>query len=139
MRFVNDSKATNTDSVQKALTAFPKGHVVLLLGGHDKGTDLAPLAADVARDCKAAVCFGAAGERIASALEGALAAGDGTTRVVRAPHLREAFDAAVSEAAPGDVVLLSPACSSFDEFGNMAERGRAFKQMVSDLGKKRES
>lgn len=139
VRFVNDSKATNTDSVQKALTAFPKGRVVLLLGGHDKGTDLAPLAADVVRDCKAAVCFGAAGERIASALEDALAEGDGTTRVVRAPHLREAFDAAVSEAAPGDVVLLSPACSSFDEFGNMAERGRAFKQMVSDLGKKRES
>jgi UDP-N-acetylmuramoylalanine--D-glutamate ligase len=134
VRFVNDSKATNTDSVQKALTAFPKGRIVLLLGGHDKGTDLGPLAHDVVAKCKAAVCFGAAGERIASALEDELQGEGGALLVQRAPHLREAFEAAVADAEPGDVVLLSPACSSFDEFSNMAERGRAFKGYVAELG-----
>ena len=138
VRFVNDSKATNTDSVRKALTAFPEGRIVLMLGGHDKGTDLAPLARDVVARCRVAVCFGAAGERIAGALEDELAAaGEGAElEVDRAPHLREAFSAAVAESRPGDVVLLSPACSSFDEFANMAERGRLFKRLVAELGER---
>ncbi len=132
--FVNDSKATNTDSVEKALTAFEPGRVVLLLGGHDKGTDLGSLADAVARDCRVAVCFGEAGERIASAVEAARDAQGSLALVVRAPHLREAFDAGVASAREGDVVLLSPACSSFDEFANMAERGRLFKELVAGLG-----
>ena len=127
VRFVNDSKATNTDSVEKALTAFAPGSVVLLLGGHDKGTDLTSLAAAVRGSCRVAVCFGEAGERIARALEGVPS---GLT-VLRAPHLREAFDAAASAARPGETVLLSPACSSFDEFHDMAERGRLFKDLVA--------
>ncbi|MBP3885407.1 MAG: UDP-N-acetylmuramoyl-L-alanine--D-glutamate ligase [Olsenella sp.] len=127
--FVNDSKATNTDSTEKALAAFPPGHIVILLGGHDKGTDLTSLASVVMRTCKAAVCFGEAGERIARALE----AKGGDACVLRAPHLREAFACAVEEADEGDTVLLSPACSSFDEFQNMAERGRLFKQLVAAL------
>lgn len=129
VRFVNDSKATNTDSVEKALTAFDRGRIVVLLGGHDKGTDLGSLARAVNERCKAAVCFGAAGERIARAVREA----GGPTQVIRAPHLREAFLAAVSAARPGDVVLLSPACSSFDEFHDMGERGRLFKGLVADL------
>ena len=131
--FVNDSKATNTDSVEKALTAFEPGRVVLMLGGHDKGTDLRSLAEAVARDCRAAVCFGEAGERIARSVEAARDRQASPVRVVRAPHLREAFDAAVAEAREGDAVLLSPACSSFDEFSNMAERGRLFKSLVAAL------
>ena len=129
VRFVNDSKATNTDSVEKALTAFDKGSIVVLLGGHDKGTDLTSLAGAVRERCRVAVCFGEAGERIARALEGEPSA----LEVVRAPHLREAFSAAVAAARPGETVLLSPACSSFDEFNNMAERGRLFKDLVRDL------
>lgn len=132
--FVNDSKATNTDSVEKALTAFAAGSIVVLLGGHDKMTDLTSLAAAVCGTCRAAVCFGAAGERIAAAVEAAREASGSAVEVVRAAHLREAFDAAVEAARPGDTVLLSPACSSFDEFNNMAERGRAFKALVAGLG-----
>ncbi|HIY51135.1 MAG TPA: UDP-N-acetylmuramoyl-L-alanine--D-glutamate ligase, partial [Candidatus Olsenella avicola] len=128
--FVNDSKATNTDSVEKALTAFPAGTIVLMLGGHDKMTDLASLASAVCERCRVAVCFGAAGERIASALEQARLETGAALEVDRAPHLREAFDAAVAAARPGETVLLSPACSSFDEFSNMAERGRLFKELV---------
>ena len=131
VRFVNDSKATNTDSVEKALTAFEAGSVLVLLGGHDKMTDLASLARAVRERCRVAVCFGEAGPRIERALgEGA---GAGELEVVSAPHLREAFDEAVCRARPGDVVLLSPACSSFDEFANMEERGRRFKDLVREL------
>ncbi|MBM6774962.1 UDP-N-acetylmuramoyl-L-alanine--D-glutamate ligase [Olsenella profusa] len=133
VRFVNDSKATNTDSVEKALTAFAPGSVVVLLGGHDKMTDLTSLAKAVCADCRVAVCFGAAGERIAGALEVARDASGSALTVLRAPHLREAFDAAVAEARPGETVLLSPACSSFDEFSNMGERGRYFKGLVREL------
>ena len=67
VRYVNDSKATNVDSVVKALTAFVPGHVVVLLGGHDKGTQLSSLAHAVSSRCKAAVCYGEAGPRIAQA------------------------------------------------------------------------
>ena len=131
VRFVNDSKATNTDAVQKALTAFEPGHVVVLLGGHDKGTELCDLARDVVARCRAAVCFGEAGERIAGALEAAR--GDACAPVVaRAAHMEQALDVAIGLAQPGDVVLLSPACSSFDEFGGYEERGRAFKSLVGE-------
>ena len=136
--YVNDSKATNTDAVEKALTGFAPGSVVLLLGGHDKMTDLASLAAAVRARCRAAVCYGEAGPRIAAALE-APEAGEGdelALDVVRAPRLRDAFAEAARLARPGDVVLLSPACSSFDEFSNMAERGRLFKALVAELAER---
>ena len=132
VHFVNDSKATNTDSVEKALTAFATGTIDLLLGGHDKATDLSSLATAVAARCRVAVCYGEAGERIARALEDAVATSGSSLVVVRAPHMTEAFEAACAHALPGDTVLLSPACSSFDEFSNMAERGRLFKRLVSE-------
>ncbi|MBM6676845.1 UDP-N-acetylmuramoyl-L-alanine--D-glutamate ligase [Olsenella uli] len=129
VRFVNDSKATNVDSVVKALASFEPGTVVVLLGGHDKGTELGPLVRAVRERCRVAVCFGEAGERIARALEGEAPG----LCVLRAPHLREAFAAAASAARPGETVLLSPACSSFDEFSDMAERGLLFKRLVREL------
>ena len=129
VRFVNDSKATNTDSVEKALTAFVPGTVVLLLGGHDKGTDLTSLAAAAARTCHAVVCFGEAGPRMEAAVSAVAPAG---MQVVSAPHLAEALDAGAALARPGDAVLLSPACSSFDEFSNFEERGRVFKALVAE-------
>lgn len=128
VRFVDDSKATNTDAVSKALTAFAPGGVVILLGGHDKGTDLGPMAADVACDARVAVCFGEAGPRIAAALREQ----GGTLEVLEAAHLEQALDAGIAAARPGNVVLLSPACSSFDEFSGFEERGEVFKRLVAD-------
>ncbi|MDI9589720.1 MAG: UDP-N-acetylmuramoyl-L-alanine--D-glutamate ligase [Acidobacteriota bacterium] len=128
VRFVNDSKATNTDAVEKALTAFDPRRLILLMGGHDKGTDLGSVARAASRGARVVICFGEAGERMAQAVEGA----GGTSRVIRARHLAEAFQTACDVAARGDVVLLSPACSSFDEFSNFEERGRAFKRLVAE-------
>lgn len=129
VRFVDDSKATNTDAVEKALTAFAPGSIVLLLGGHDKGTDLSSLAAAVVRDCTAAVCYGDAGPRLAAALR---ACAPDVGMVHEAPHMAEALDLACGIAQPGQTVLLSPACSSFDEFSGFEERGRVFKRLVAD-------
>lgn len=127
VHFVNDSKGTNTDATVKALTAFAPGTIVVMLGGHDKGTDLGPLSAAVAASCRVAVCYGAAGPRMADACRAAGA------QVVLVPWMADAFRAAVGLAQPGDTVLLSPACSSFDEFHNMEERGETFKGYVRQL------
>ena len=122
----NDSKATNVDATLVALAAFGETRPVVLLGGRDKGTDLAPLAQACAAHAKAAVCFGEAGERFACALAPAGVA------VERAAGLEQALDAALSLAEPDDVVLLSPACASFDEFSCFEERGDVFKELVAD-------
>ena len=131
IRFVNDSKATNVDSVEKALLAFDPGRIVVMLGGHDKGTELGPLVHAVSVRCRAAVCYGEAGPRIAAALR----AGDAGMGLVIAeePHMAEAFARAVSLAHRGDVVLLSPACSSFDEFSSFQQRGSVFKDLVARM------
>lgn len=131
VEFINDSKATNVDSVQKALTAFVPGKVVVLLGGHDKGTELSTLAHAVSARCRAAVCYGEAGPRIADALR--LEDGEMGLKIENAPHMREALEVARGLAHEGDVILLSPACSSFDEFRSYVERGKVFKQLVSSL------
>ncbi len=128
VRFVNDSKATNTDAVEKALCAFEASHVVLLLGGTDKGTDLTSVATLASRVSRAIVCYGEAGERIAVALEQV----SGPAQVLRAHHMADALDVACSAAQPGDTVLLSPACASFDEFSGFDERGRVFKRLVAE-------
>ncbi|MBR3314983.1 MAG: UDP-N-acetylmuramoyl-L-alanine--D-glutamate ligase [Atopobiaceae bacterium] len=132
VQYVNDSKATNVDSVEKALTAFEPGKVVLLLGGYDKGTSLDSLARAVAKRCRVAVCYGAAGPRIAAALRDMHVASG--LVVAEEAHLAQAFDRAVALARRGDVVLLSPACSSFDEFSSFHERGEVFKGLVARLG-----
>ena len=131
VRFVNDSKATNTDAVEKALAAFPGARVVLMLGGHDKGTPLEDFMLTVAREAAAVVCFGEARGRFRAALEAA--PGSGEIDIAEADDLRDAVDVARSLAHAGDVVLLSPACSSFDEFSGYEERGRAFKSYVEEI------
>lgn len=132
VRCYNDSKATNVDATLKALAAFPEARLVVLLGGDDKGTDLAPLVAAAHAHAGAVVCFGDAGERFAAAFEAADAQAPAGFAVARAAHLADAFDAALALASAGDVVLLSPACASFDEFGSFEERGAAFKTLVAD-------
>lgn len=131
--FVNDSKATNVDATLKAYTAFAPGRVVVLLGGCDKHTDLGDLVSATQAHAKAAVCFGDARERFCEAFEAASATAPAGFSLHRADHLRDAFECAASLARQGDTVLLSPACSSFDEFGSYQERGRAFKDLVAEL------
>lgn len=122
----NDSKATNVDATLVALTAFLPKRPVVLLGGRDKGTDLAPLVAACKEHAAAVVCFGEARERFEAAFADA-----GELRVLGAPTMEAALDAALSVAAPDEVVLLSPACASFDEFSCFEERGCVFKQLVA--------
>lgn len=134
VRFVDDSKATNVDAVLRALEAFEEGLIVLMLGGHDKGTDLSELAAQSLARCRAVVVYGEAAERIEGALRSAQAATGGAgARVLRAAKMRDAFEAACAAAEPGDTVLLSPACSSYDEFSGFEERGNTFKAWVAEL------
>jgi UDP-N-acetylmuramoylalanine--D-glutamate ligase len=123
--YFNDSKATNPDAVVKALTAFGDRPVVLLLGGRNKGVDMRPLAAAVARRAHSVILFGEAAAELARAFSGMSV---GTTI---ARNLAEAFDAARGLAAAGDVVLLSPGCTSFDEFASYEHRGRRFREFVA--------
>lgn len=122
----NDSKATNVDATLVALTAFLPTRPIVLLGGRDKGTDLAPLVAACEENASAVVCFGEARERFLAAFEGS-----SVPQVLSAPGLEQALDTALSVAREGDVVLLSPACASFDEFSCFEERGDVFKALVA--------
>lgn len=122
----NDSKATNTDAVLKALTAFEAG-VVLLLGGKDKGADWASLLPEARKRCKAVVAFGKARPAVEAVFAGALPLKGFDT-------LREATPAALAMAGAGDTVLLSPACASFDEFRNFEDRGDHFRRWVRGEG-----
>jgi UDP-N-acetylmuramoylalanine--D-glutamate ligase len=127
VEYYNDSKATNPDAVMKALTAFDDRPVVVLLGGHNKGNDFRALAEDVDASCRAAVLFGEARDELATAFLGLAV----DVRVL--PTMMEAVAAASDIAVAGDVVLLSPACASFDEFTSYEQRGRVFKEAVARL------
>jgi UDP-N-acetylmuramoylalanine--D-glutamate ligase len=134
VRFFNDSKATNPDATLKALTSFDAAPIIALFGGRDKGTTLDELAAVASTTCKLAICYGEAGERFYNAFTD-----KGGPRALRAPHFSAAFTTAVANAAPGDVVLLSPACASFDEFSCFEERGERFKELVKEYASKKDS
>jgi len=130
--YINDSKATNTDAAIKALETFEgdeAGRVLALLGGRDKNTGLDELVDVALAVCKAVVCYGEARERFLAAFNAAKPG----PRVFSAANMAEAFSTAAGQAAGGDVVLLSPACASFDEFDSYEARGEAFKQLVADL------
>lgn len=125
----NDSKATNVDAVLAAIEAFDPISPIVLLGGRDKGTDLAPLVEACRRHARGIVCFGEARERFFEAF-GVLAS-EGM-EVACSDNMEGALDAALAMANPGDVVVLSPACASFDEFSCFEERGCVFKALVAD-------
>ena len=126
--YYNDSKATNTDSVIKALEAFTNGHIVLLAGGHDKMTPLGPMMDLIREKTDMLILLGEAKERFYQA---AVAAG--VENIVVVDTFKEAVDTAYAKAKAPQVVLLSPACSSFDMFHDMGERGRYFKKLVHEL------
>jgi UDP-N-acetylmuramoylalanine--D-glutamate ligase len=125
VRFVNDSKATTVDATLKALASFDRP-VVLILGGRGKGGDFSPLRAAVRKRARAVVLVGEAADKIEKALGGA-------RPVVRAPDYRAVVRTAFGLAARGDIVLLAPACTSWDMFKNFEERGRTFKREVGLL------
>ncbi len=122
VRFVNDSKATTVDATLKALASFDRP-IVLILGGRGKGGDFSPLRPEVRKRVRAVVLVGEAADKIDKAL-------GGVVPVVRAANYREVVRAAFGLAARGDVVLLAPACTSWDMFRNFEERGRTFKREV---------
>ena len=123
--YFNDSKATNVDAAIKAVEAFPSG-IHLILGGKDKESDYTLLNPLLRERVKAVYTIGSAAEKIERELKGVVKmVGAGTIDVA----VREASKAAV----PGDVVLLAPACSSFDQFENYEHRGRTFRQIVNEL------
>jgi UDP-N-acetylmuramoylalanine--D-glutamate ligase len=125
VRYFNDSKGTNVGAVEKSLASFSEP-VILIAGGVDKGGDYRPLQNCIRQRVRRLVLFGAAKDVIAEAL-GHL------TQTVIVRDLAAAVADAAAHARPGDVVLLSPACSSFDMFRNYAERGKAFKSLVRAL------
>jgi UDP-N-acetylmuramoylalanine--D-glutamate ligase len=124
VEFYNDSKATNVDATAKAIAAFPGG-IHLILGGKDKGSDYTTLSPLLRARVRAVYTIGSAAEKIESQLRGVVS-------IHSCETLANAVSAAAAAARPGDVVLLAPACSSFDQFENYEERGRVFKQLVGE-------
>jgi UDP-N-acetylmuramoylalanine--D-glutamate ligase len=127
VEYFNDSKATNVDATLKALDAFP-GNVLVILGGKDKGCDYTILRPALRRHARMALLIGAAADKIEEQL-------GGVVPVEQAGTMARAVEIAAERAQSGDTVLLAPACSSFDQFENYEQRGRVFKQLVSDLAK----
>lgn len=123
VEYYNDSKATNVDATIKALESFPSG-VHLILGGKDKGSDYTVLNDLLRQRVKRVYTIGAAAEKIQSQIAGEVAS-SGT--------LEGAVRQAAASAQPGDIVLLAPACASFDQFQNYEHRGRVFKELVRAL------
>jgi len=126
VRWVNDSIATNTFAVRRGIEAFD-APVRLILGGRAKGEDFAPFARALPPNVASIHLVGEASEELASALD---AAG---RRYERAGTLARAVEQAAHESQPGDVVLLSPACASYDQYANFEERGEDFRRLVANL------
>jgi UDP-N-acetylmuramoylalanine--D-glutamate ligase len=123
--YINDSKATNVGSTLVAVRSLERPFV-LILGGRPKGETFAPLAAELERRCRAVVAYGEAAAQIASEL-------GNRCRVVTTRLFSDAVELARKLALPGDAVLLSPACSSYDQFSDYEERGAAFRRQVEEL------
>jgi UDP-N-acetylmuramoylalanine--D-glutamate ligase len=123
--FYNDSKATNVDAAMKAVASFPGG-IHLILGGKDKNSDYTAMADLLQQRVKAIYTIGSAAEKIEHQL-------NGVVKIVSAETMQTAVAEAAKAAASGDVVLLAPACSSFDQFQNYEHRGQVFQQLVNEL------
>ena len=122
--YVNDSKATNVDSTLVALSSFDGTPVHLIVGGRGKGQDFAPLREPVRAGCAGIYLIG----------EAAPALGDVLPHGTQCGDLERALAAACGAAKPGEVVLLSPACASFDQYEDFEARGRHFKALVAHIG-----
>lgn len=130
VKYYNDSKATTPDAAMTSLRAF-EGGVVIIVGGSDKGSPFAELGRLIAARAKAAICIGQTAGKIFDSIHGAR--GERTIPDIRrAKDFSEAVESARRLASPGDVVLLSPACASYDWFKNYEERGECFKEIVRE-------
>jgi UDP-N-acetylmuramoylalanine--D-glutamate ligase len=125
VEFYNDSKATNVDATAKAVAAF-SGGIHLILGGKDKNSDYTQLADLLRARVSAVYTIGAAAAKIESHLRGVVS-------IYSCETLDKAVAAAAAAARPGEVVVLAPACSSYDQFDNYEQRGTVFKQLVKEL------
>ena len=130
--YYNDSIATTPERTLAGIRSFQEP-LVLLLGGRDKHLPLEELATEVNRRCRAVLCFGEAGNLLASGMRSAHRHGVCQPSIRRVATLDEAVEAATRLAQPGDVVLLSPACTSFDAYENFEQRGEAFRALVRRL------
>lgn len=127
VEFYNDSKATNVDAASKALASFPPASVFLILGGKDKGADWASMDELIRRHARRVLLVGEAAGTIRTVLSGAAPMEDCGT-------IEEAVRRGAEAARKGDVVLLSPACASFDQYRNFEERGDDFRRCVEARG-----
>lgn len=125
--YYNDSKATNPDSAIKALESFERP-IIWLAGGYDKGNDMRELFELAEKRAEWKIFFGKAGERFFKEAQEM-----GINQILQASNLQEALKEAVKKAQKNDIVLLSPACSSFDQFSSYEERGQLFKEWVREL------
>ncbi|MEX2237517.1 MAG: UDP-N-acetylmuramoyl-L-alanine--D-glutamate ligase [Dehalococcoidia bacterium] len=123
--YYNDSIATAPERTIAGMRSFPDHPLILLLGGRHKNLPWEPLVAEVLTRCRAVVCFGEAGREIAEAITGA-----GFDAIETFDGLGDAVEAAARLAQSGDIVLLSPACTSFDAYANFEERGEHFRRLV---------
>jgi UDP-N-acetylmuramoylalanine--D-glutamate ligase len=125
VEYYNDSKATNVDATTKALESFPT-NIHLILGGKDKGSDYTVLNDLLRERVKRVYTIGAAAEKIESQIKG-------SAEIDHSETLETAIKHAAVAAKPGDIVLLAPACASFDQFRNYEHRGKVFKEVVHTL------
>ena len=126
VEFIDDSKATNVAAVKAALESVENAKIILIMGGYDKGNDYTPLRQLVQDQVKTAVMLGEYTQQIENALVN-------TTDIVKAKTMAEAVHLAYKNAAPGDIVLLSPANASFDMYTDYKARGADFKASVNAL------
>jgi UDP-N-acetylmuramoylalanine--D-glutamate ligase len=126
VRWVDDSKGTNVDATKKSLEGYPEKSVILILGGRDKHGDFPAMTGPVARAARQVLTIGEAAGPIERALAGVVA-------VERSETMERAVRRANALARPGDTVLLSPACASFDQYTNFEERGNHFARLAREL------
>lgn len=131
VEFYNDSKATNVDATIKALESFPR-NIHIILGGKDKGSDYTVLKPLLKERVKRVYTIGAAAGKIESHI-------GGSTVITRAGTLDAAVRKAMDAAISGDVVVLAPACASFDQFNSYEHRGRVFKELVQQMAQRKET
>jgi UDP-N-acetylmuramoylalanine--D-glutamate ligase len=126
VRYINDSKGTNVDATLKSLEGFPSASVLLILGGKDKAGEFERMRDLVREKTRAVLTIGKAAERIGQAL-------DGAADIVPLHDMQRAIEWASRNAKPGETVLLSPACASFDQYRNFEHRGEHFEELVRKL------